>query len=154
VAVPSEDNRIVASTSLIGPLPNATPASNPYQQLVSTGKATRASQGDANNESNLSGEEGEPLYFQMSAVYTSPEARGQGLAKSLIKAAAEEARSRARGQGRPLALSVVVHETNSAAISVYERCGFVRGEEEPELVFNPLKNSSEKRLNMYFQEVS
>lgn len=107
-----------------------------------------APQGHANNEGNPSGE---PLYFQMSAVYTSPEARGQGLAKALIKAATEEARNRARGQGRPLILSVVVYATNSAAISVYERCGFMRGEEEPKLVFNAFKNSSEKQLNMYFQ---
>ncbi|KAI0542911.1 hypothetical protein GGR58DRAFT_519184 [Xylaria digitata] len=148
-AVQSHDNRVVASTSLIGPLPNDNPASNPYQVVseVMAGSGTVHN----NKNSNASGEGTEPLYFQMSAVYTSPETRGQGLAKSLIKAATEEAHNRARGQGRPLVLSVVVYAANSAAISVYERCGFVRSTEEPKLVFNVFKNSSEKELNMYFQ---
>ncbi|KAI0421016.1 hypothetical protein F5X98DRAFT_371033 [Xylaria grammica] len=141
VAVQADDNRVVASTSLVGPLPNADPASNPYQvvsEAIADGITT-----------NASGEE--PLHFQMSGVYTSPEARGQGLAKSLIKAATAEARNRARRQGRPLMLSVVVYAANSAAISVYERCGFARGAEGPKLVFNAFKNSSVEELNMYFQ---
>ncbi|KAJ2987790.1 hypothetical protein NUW58_g4317 [Xylaria curta] len=143
VAVQSADKQVVASTSLIGPLPNAAPASNPYQ-IVS--EAIPRSDATANSSHHA-----EPLCFQMSAVYTSPEARGQGLAKSLIEAATEEARSRAHGQGRPLVLSVVVYATNSAAISVYERCGFARGVEEPKLVFNAFKNSSEMQLDMYYQ---
>ncbi|KAI1130467.1 hypothetical protein F5Y10DRAFT_119552 [Nemania abortiva] len=154
VAVQSDDNRVVASTSLIGPLPNASPVSNPYQLVVSDAAAvTQGADGAKNNNDNPSGEL-EPLCFQMSAVYTSPEARGQGLAKSLIKAATEEARSRARALGRPLVLSVVVYADNGAAISVYERCGFVRDAGGPKLVFNAVKNSSEEQLDMYFQGIS
>ncbi|KAI0426802.1 hypothetical protein F5Y09DRAFT_50200 [Xylaria sp. FL1042] len=156
VAVQSDSNEVVASTSLIGPLPNTgtSPASNPYQ-IVSGGMAQgdTTSNSNNNNNGNNTDARGEPLSFQMSAVYTSPAARGRGLAKSLIKAATEEACNRARAEGgRPLALSVVVYADNSAAISVYERCGFARDpEEEPKLVFNELKNLSEKQLNMYYQ---
>ncbi|KAI0858377.1 hypothetical protein F4860DRAFT_486537 [Xylaria cubensis] len=146
VAVESDDDRVVASTSLIGPLPNANPASNPYQVVSET---ALQSSDDKNHDEN-----GEPLCFQMSAVYTIPQARGQGLAKSLIKAATEEARNRAREHGRPLALSVVVYAANNAAISVYQRCGFASGAEGPKLVFNALKNASEKELNMYYQGAS
>ncbi|KAI1754989.1 hypothetical protein F4782DRAFT_489574 [Xylaria castorea] len=147
VAVESDDGRVVASTSLIGPLPDANPASNPYQ-VISTAipQSDAAGGGIQNLHAN-----GEPLCFQMSAVYTIPQARGQGLAKSLIRAATEEAHNRAREQGRPLALSVVVYAANNAAVSVYRRCGFARDAEEPKLVFNALKNASEKELNMYYQ---
>ncbi|KAI0109555.1 hypothetical protein GGR51DRAFT_511935 [Nemania sp. FL0031] len=154
VAVQSDDNRVVASTSLIGPLPKSSPVSNPYQLVVSAAAAAVV-QGDANNNNNKNDDpSGEPLCFQMSAVYTSPEARGQGLAKSLIKTATEEARGRAQALGRPLALSVVVYADNGAAISVYERCGFVRDAGGAKLVFNAVKNASEEQLEMYFQGVS
>lgn len=152
VVVQLDDNQVVASTSLIGPLPNATPASNPYQivsEATQRGSATNDKSDDNDNTTN--NESGEPLCFQMSAVYTSPEARGQGLAKSLINTAAEEARNRARAEGRPLALSVVVYAANSAAISVYERCGFVTSAEGAKSVFNALKNATEKELEMYFE---
>jgi ribosomal protein S18 acetylase RimI-like enzyme len=86
----------------------------------------------------------------MSAVYTSPEARGRGLAKALIKAAAAEARRKAQSRGKPLVLSVVVYATNSAAISLYECCGFVRDPGGPKLTFNTCKNSSSQELDMYF----
>ncbi|KAI1423079.1 hypothetical protein F5Y12DRAFT_560302 [Xylaria sp. FL1777] len=157
VAVQSDtSNQVVASTSLIGPLPNTSPASNPHQ-FISKAMTQRDTTNNDNNNNNTNNNNNndsvsdEPLCYQMSGVYTSPAARGRGLAKSLIKAATEEARRRARGQARPLVLSVVVYAANSAAISVYERCGFARGAEEPKLVFNALKNSSEKQLNMYFQ---
>ncbi|KAI1304786.1 hypothetical protein F5Y03DRAFT_168149 [Xylaria venustula] len=147
----SNSQEVVASTSLIGPLPNTSPASNPYQ--VISGAVTQGHDTNHSNSSSNNDESGEPLHFQMSAVYTSPVARGRGLAKSLIRAATEEARNRARRQGgTPLVLSVVVYAANRAAISVYERCGFARSAgEEPKLVFNALKNSSERELNMYFQ---
>ncbi|KAI0196287.1 hypothetical protein EV127DRAFT_127855 [Xylaria flabelliformis] len=150
VAVESDDDRVVASTSLIGPLPNANPASNPYQVVSETIPQSDVASSDNKNHD----ENSEPLCFQMSAVYTIPQARGQGLAKSLIRAATEEARNRAREHGRPLALSVVVYATNSAAISVYQRCGFASGAEGPKLVFNALKNASEEELNMYYQGAS
>ncbi|KAI3331793.1 hypothetical protein HD806DRAFT_169716 [Xylariaceae sp. AK1471] len=151
VAVHSHDDRVVASTSLIGPLPNANPVSNPYQ-VLSESERMPQSDGDVTNENNDT--RGEPLCFQMAAVYTSPEARGRGLAKSLIKSATEEARKKARGQGRPLVLSVVVYATNTAAISVYERCGFVRDPEGPKLVFNAFKNSSFQELEMFLSGAS
>lgn len=143
----SDNDRIVASTSLIGPLPNANPASNPYQ-IASEAIAQSDTSANDNKHHDANGG---PLCFQMSAVYTIPEARGQGLAKSLIKAATDEARNRAWGEGRPLVLSVVVYAANKAAISVYERCGFARGAEEPKLIFNALKNVSKKELNMYYR---
>ncbi|KAI0489519.1 hypothetical protein F4859DRAFT_154255 [Xylaria cf. heliscus] len=148
VAVEPDKDRVVASTSLIGPLPNANPASNPHQ----VSEAVAQSNAAANDSKHPA--DGESLCFQVSGVYTIPEARGQGLAKSLIKAATEEACNQARGQqGRPLVLSVVVYAANKAAISVYERCGFARGAEEPKLVFNALKKASQRELNMYYQGV-
>lgn len=182
VAVRSSDDRVVASTSLIGPLPNGSPVSNPSQAIstiphthehghgqgsdsttTATATATTAANKEPNdhhddnnnnNRNKISGGEDEPLCFQMAAVYTSPEARGRGLAKSLIKAATEEARRKAMEKGRPLALSVVVYATNDAAISVYERCGFVKSADEPKLQYNALKNSSASELGMHFVDAS
>ncbi|KAI1115245.1 hypothetical protein F5Y14DRAFT_140546 [Nemania sp. NC0429] len=170
VAVQSDDSRVIASTSLFGPLPNASPASNPYQivsEAVPQSVANDANNDDDdnnnnnnnndknnNNADNKANSEREPLFFQMSAVYTNPEARGQGLAKSLIRVATQDAHSRARAQGRPLLLSVVVYAANMAAISFYERCGFVKDVRGPKLVFNAHKNSSDEELDMYFQGVS
>jgi ribosomal protein S18 acetylase RimI-like enzyme len=112
-----------------------------------------ASGGDEQHNDSFSASV-ETLIFQMSAVYTSPETRGRGLAKSLIGAATEEARNQARMQGRLLMLSVVVYANNSAAISVYERCGFERGAEGPKLVYNVLKLSSKEELEMHFSGTS
>lgn len=156
MVVQLDDNRVVASTSLIGPLPNATPVSNPYQIVSEATRRSGATSDKSDNDGDTAAhnESGEPLCFQMSAVYTSPEARGQGLAKSLINTASEEALKRARAEGRPLALSVVVYAANSAAISVYERCGFVTSAEGAKPVFNALKNSTEKELEMYFEGAS
>ncbi|GAP90468.1 putative acyl- N-acyltransferase [Rosellinia necatrix] len=152
VAVHSDDNHILASTALIGPLPDAKPVSNPYQ-IVS--EATGDNHNDNNDDDDDDDDDivsREPLCFQMSAVYTIPEARGQGLAKALIRAATEEAHSRARERGgRPLTLSVVVYATNAAAISVYERCGFVKSAEGAKPVFNALKDRTEKELEMCFR---
>ncbi|KAI0409071.1 acyl-CoA N-acyltransferase [Xylaria palmicola] len=141
VALQRDDDRVVASTALIGPLPSGGPPGNPYQAVAAghsdDGRDERA--GD------------EPLRFEMAAVYTCPEARGQGLAKALIARATDEARSRARARGRHLALAVVVYADNAAAISVYERCGFARSPEGPNPVFNTLKNSSEVQLEMHYR---
>ncbi|KAI1180494.1 hypothetical protein F4777DRAFT_249724 [Nemania sp. FL0916] len=151
VAVRSDNNQVVASTSMIGPLPKtSSPVSNPYQVVSQTAPPVSSTSNNGSNENDDNKANDEPLYFQMAAVYTSPEARGRGLAKALIRTATDEARSRAQEQGRALVLSVVVYAANSAAISVYERCGFVKSAEEPKLVFNPLKNTSEKELEMYF----
>ncbi|KAI0391167.1 hypothetical protein F5Y17DRAFT_441744 [Xylariaceae sp. FL0594] len=140
-----DDDRVVASTSLIGPLPNR--ASNPYQ-VVSTSRDGESSIVNSSNN-KPEGKENKPLqqHYQMAAVYTSPEARGRGLAKSLIKAATEEARKRAAAA---LSLSVVVYAENHAAISVYERCGFVKSADGPKLRYNPHKGSSASELEMYF----
>ncbi|KAI0165539.1 hypothetical protein GGR57DRAFT_497014 [Xylariaceae sp. FL1272] len=88
---------------------------------------------------------------RMAAVYTIPMARSRGLAKALIKAATEEAIKRAAEQDRRLTLSVVVYATNNAAISVYERCGFVKTAVGPKLVFNACKNTSEEQLDMFYE---
>ncbi|KAI0508544.1 hypothetical protein F5B22DRAFT_391143 [Xylaria bambusicola] len=150
VAVRTHSNQIVASTSLIGPLPNATVSSNPYQVITAAPGEGDTKDTNSNSDSDDSANKA-PVYFQMSAVYTLPTARGCGLAKALIKAATGEACDRAHSQRRPLALSVVVYPDNAAAISVYERCGFARNpEEEPELVVNEVKKTSEWTVNMYY----
>ncbi|KAI8629239.1 hypothetical protein F5Y19DRAFT_94624 [Xylariaceae sp. FL1651] len=143
VALRSSDDEVVASTSLIGPLPNTGPASNPYHVLSEM--RPRADQQEKDADAG-----GEPLCFQMAAVYTTPSNRGRGLAKALIKAATEEAIQQAQAQARPLVLSVVVYAANNAAISVYERCGFVRSAGKARLVFNAFKNSSAEEISMYY----
>ncbi|KAI1322003.1 hypothetical protein F5Y16DRAFT_404866 [Xylariaceae sp. FL0255] len=136
VAVRSSDGSVVASTALIGPLVDAHPASNPYQTVADGGRA---------DGEDLT----KPMCFQMAAVYTVPEARGCGLAKALITAASDEAAKLAAAAKRSLALSVVVYATNNAAISVYERCGFVKGADGPKLIYNELKDLSEEYLHMF-----
>ncbi|KAI1265646.1 hypothetical protein F5Y18DRAFT_385180 [Xylariaceae sp. FL1019] len=138
VAVRVHDDQVVASTSLIGPLPSEGPVSNPYQTVSQLGTKGEIAADKI-------------LRFQMAAVYTSPKARSRGLAKALIKAATEKAIKRATEQDRPLALSVVVYAANNAAISVYERCGFVKSDEGPKLVFNACKNTSEEQIDMFYQ---
>ncbi|KAI0838976.1 hypothetical protein F5Y06DRAFT_296135 [Hypoxylon sp. FL0890] len=142
VAVHSNDRRVLSATSLIGPLPNRDPASNPFQAST---EITGASDQHHNHV------EASPLSFQISGVYTVPDARGKGIAKALIKTAVEEAINDAKQQDRKLNLSVIVYASNHAAISFYESCGFVADPAGPRTSFNPHKNRSEVELCMHYR---
>ncbi|KAI1214057.1 uncharacterized protein F4807DRAFT_455698 [Annulohypoxylon truncatum] len=145
VAVRPHDGRVLSATSLIGPLPNPDPSSNPLQA-----SAEMRNGGDQHHKHGNA--QVSPLSFQISGVYTTPEARGQGFAKELIKTASEQAINSAKGQDRQLSLSVVVYASNSAAIRLYKSCGFVVGEGGFRSSFNPHKNSSFEELVMHYRE--
>ncbi|KAI1373623.1 hypothetical protein F4677DRAFT_212783 [Hypoxylon crocopeplum] len=145
VAVFPPDEKVLSATSLIGPLPNADPASNPFQVGSEMGDG-----GDQHRDH----EEASPVSFQISGVYTAPEARGQGVAKAVVKAAAEQAAKYAKQRGKQLALSVVVYASNTAAIAFYETCSFVVSTKGPRESFNPHKNSRADELCMHYHQVS
>ncbi|KAI0154497.1 hypothetical protein GGR52DRAFT_464958 [Hypoxylon sp. FL1284] len=139
VAVRPHDGRVLSATSLIGPLPSADPASNPFQ--VSTEMRHGA-------DHPRCGEASAAASFQLTGVYTIPDARGRGIAKALVKAVIEQAVQETSQQGKELALSVVVYSSNHAAITFYESCGFVADAEGPRACFNPIKKSSASELCM------
>ncbi|OTA52832.1 hypothetical protein K449DRAFT_390680 [Hypoxylon sp. EC38] len=141
VAVPSNDRRVLSTTSLIGPLPNRDPESNPFQACT---EMTSASDQHHNHV------EASPLSFQLSGVYTTPEARGKGMAKAVVNTAVEEAVMYARQQNRKLNLSVVVYASNHAAIAFYQSCSFVTDAEGPRTFFNSHKNCYEVELCMHY----
>ncbi|KAI1459395.1 hypothetical protein F4805DRAFT_455878 [Annulohypoxylon moriforme] len=145
VAVRPHDGRVLSATSLIGPLPNPDPSSNPFQ--ASTEMRDGGDQHHNHGNAQVS-----PLSFQISGVYTTPEARGQGIAKALIKTASEQALNSAKRQDKQLSLSVVVYASNNAAIALYENCGYVVNEGGPRSSFNPHKNSSFEELVMHYHE--
>ncbi|KAI2466388.1 hypothetical protein F4781DRAFT_434457 [Annulohypoxylon bovei var. microspora] len=149
VAVRTLDGRVLSATSLIGPMPNPDPSSNPLQ--ASTEMRDGSDQHHNHGNTQVS-----PLSFQISAVYTTPEARGQGLAKALVKTASEQAIGSAKGQERQLSLSLVVSASNSAAIGLYTSCGFVVDEGGPRTSFNPHKNlpSDELRSSLHAPPVA
>ncbi|KAI0882716.1 uncharacterized protein GGS22DRAFT_39696 [Annulohypoxylon maeteangense] len=146
VAVRPHDGRVLSATSLIGPLPNPDPSSNPLQV------STEMRDGDDQHH-NYGNAQVSPLSFQVSGVYTTPEARGHGLAKALIKTASEQAINSAKGQDRQLLLSVVVYASNNAAIALYKSCGFIVDEGGPKSSFNPHKESSFEELVMHYHEL-
>jgi GNAT superfamily N-acetyltransferase len=112
VAVRLHDRRVLSATSLIGPMPHPEPVANPSEVTAPVGAAQRGT-ADVN------------LHFQLTGVYTRAEARGQGLALAAATAAVEHAHGEALRAGRECRLGVDVYATNTAAISFYERCGFV-----------------------------
>ncbi|OTB01524.1 hypothetical protein M426DRAFT_215000 [Hypoxylon sp. CI-4A] len=140
VVVHRLDGRVLSATSLIGPLFNPTPASNPMQASTEMKQPSNAPRGEAS-----------PISFQISGVYTRPDVRGRGFAKTLVKAATERAVSYTRQQGRKLSLSVVVYASNVGAIAFYKSCGFVVSPEEPRSSFNPYKNASADELIMHYR---
>ncbi|KAL7628151.1 hypothetical protein AAE478_002349 [Parahypoxylon ruwenzoriense] len=83
VAVCPHDKRVLSATSLIGPLPNAIPASDPSY-------AVSEMRSDSDQHKNPQ-DEASPVSFQIAGVYTIPEARDQGIAKALVKIATEQA---------------------------------------------------------------
>ncbi|KAI1812740.1 hypothetical protein GGS20DRAFT_556495 [Poronia punctata] len=64
---------ILASTTLIDPLPNETrsPTSNPYQMISSSSSSSSTCPTTTTNLTNNNDDE-EPISFQMTAVYTTP----------------------------------------------------------------------------------
>ncbi|KAI1770905.1 hypothetical protein F4818DRAFT_225197 [Hypoxylon cercidicola] len=104
VAVCPGDKRVLSATSLIGPLSNADPVSNPSQ--------ASAEMRDGGDQPYVHGE-ASPASFPIAGVYTIPEARGRGAAKALVKAATEQAIDEPDQQGKQLVLSVVVYSSLS-----------------------------------------
>ena len=143
VAVHSNDRiRVLSATSLNGPLPNPDPASNPFQACT---EMTGAS------DQHRIHVEASPLSFQISGVYTAPEARGKGIAKAVVKTTVEEAIKYAKRQMRQLDLNVVVYASNHAAIAFYKTCGFVADPKGPRKSFNAHKNCYEVELCMHYR---
>ncbi|OTA82356.1 hypothetical protein M434DRAFT_37153 [Hypoxylon sp. CO27-5] len=141
VAVPSNDRRrVLSTTSLIGSLPNRDPESNSFQACT---EMTSASDQHHNRI------EASPLSFQLSSVYTTPEARGKGITKAVVNTAVEEAVVYDKQQNRKLNLSVVVYASNHAAIAFYQSCSFVPDVEGPRTFFNSHKNCYEVELCTY-----
>ncbi|KAK6072514.1 GNAT family [Seiridium cupressi] len=104
------DRRILAATTLFGPMPNAELLSNPNLASATAG---------AHGETDVT-----PLLYQLTGVYTRAEARGQGLGQAVVKVATECTYEEARGRGRDCKLMVDVYATNTVAIAFYETCGF------------------------------
>ncbi|KAI8957464.1 hypothetical protein F5Y11DRAFT_360822 [Daldinia sp. FL1419] len=146
VAVHLHDRKVLSATSLIGPMPNpdSNPASNPFQASSEMRDASDHHQNHQNHG------EASSVSFQITGVYTLPEARHQGLAKILAETAIQEAVVYAKQHGKRLQLSLVVYTSNGAAISFYENCGFVADAEGPRESFNPHKNASANEICMHY----
>ncbi|KAI1104168.1 hypothetical protein F4804DRAFT_204514 [Jackrogersella minutella] len=145
VAVHPNDRKVLSATSLIGPMPNPDPASNPFKFQASTEMRDSSDQHQNHGETS-------PISFQITGVYTTLEARGQGVARALVKTATEQATSIAKDQDRQLALSVVVYALNSAAIAFYKSCGFVVDAAGSRASSNPYKNSPADEVCMHYHE--
>ncbi|KAF3059405.1 putative acetyltransferase protein [Daldinia childiae] len=144
VAVRLHDRKVLSATSLIGPMPNPDPASNPFQ--------VSSEMRDGSDHHCQNHGEASSVYFQISGVYTLPEARRQGLAKILAETAIEEALAYSKQHGKRLELSLVVYTSNGDAISFYESCGFVTSAEGARKSFNPHKNASADEICMHYQK--
>ena len=109
-------DRIVCSLTLVGPLPcspeESSPSRDPWTELS----------GDATPNY---------LHWRVNAMFTLPEARGQGIAKALMQRAISYGCDEAAKAGKVFAGSIAVDEDNPAARSLYTKCGFVAIKEEP-----------------------
>lgn len=116
-----QSGHIVSTIAVLGPLPygphERSPLGNPWVTM----------DGDATVKIPTSS------HWRINAMFTLPEARGQGTAKALIEAAKKFGTAQAEASGKDLVMSIVVDEDNVAAKSLYEKCGFVtiRGESNP-----------------------
>ncbi|KAI1657129.1 hypothetical protein F4813DRAFT_92696 [Daldinia decipiens] len=146
VAVRLHDRKVLSATSLIGPMPNSGPASNPFQV------SSEMRDGSDHHHQNQNHGEASSVHFQISGVYTLPEARRQGLAKILAETAIEEAFAYSKQHGKCLALSLVVYTLNDDAILFYKSCGFVVSAEGTRKSFNPHKNASTDEICMHYQK--
>ena len=68
------------------------------------------------------GEDDVETKWQMTAVYNSPEHRGKGVAKLLIKASLEFAE--AKGEGRKARVRIMIHPDNIVVKKLYDGLGF------------------------------
>jgi GNAT superfamily N-acetyltransferase len=115
VAVRTRDRRVLAATTVYGPMPGEEIVSNPN---LSTGTTTPA-------EADTVGGDGAPLIDQLTGVYTRAEARGRGIGKAVVEVAVAYALAEMRRrQTSACKLGVDVYAANKPAISFYEKCGF------------------------------
>jgi len=70
-------------------------------------------------------------HWRFNGMFTLPEARGQGVAKALIKMGQEYGETRAAESKNEFVGSIVTESDNTAAVSLYEKCGFVIIKEQP-----------------------
>jgi len=64
-------------------------------------------------------------------MFTLPEARGQGLAKTLIFKAIQYGSEEAAKAGKTFTATLVVDDDNEAARALYEKCGFSPIKQKP-----------------------
>jgi ribosomal protein S18 acetylase RimI-like enzyme len=67
----------------------------------------------------------------MLGMFTLPSARGQGIAKALIKKAIEHGISEATKAGKTFVATIAVDDDNLPAVGLYQKCGFKTIIEEP-----------------------
>ena len=72
-------------------------------------------------------------------MFTSPEVRGQGVAKALMHKSIKRAMQDAQDLGKEYVGSVVVDSDNPSALSLYHKFGYVTIGEEPRSPGNPRK---------------
>ena len=110
-----QSGRIVCTITILGPMPfspeELSPKVNPWELK---GGATQLQS-----------------HWRINGMFTLPQARGQGIAKALIKKALEYASTQAARSGKPLVASLVVDNANLAAKALYAKCGFSTIKEEP-----------------------
>jgi ribosomal protein S18 acetylase RimI-like enzyme len=113
-----QSDRIVSSIAVIGPLPygpeELSPLGNPWVTM----------DGDTTVKIPTSS------HWRINGMFTLPEGRGQGCAKTLIEAAKKFGVTQAGGSGKDPVLSIAVDEDNVPAKTLYERCGFMTIKEE------------------------
>lgn len=116
-----QSGKIVCTLTLVGPLDYAPddlyPSTNPSEAMQAIGGSPQPFSHWRNN-----------------GMFTLPEARGQGIAQTLIKMAQEYGVARAAASGKDFIGTIVTESYNIAARSLYEKCGFVPIKEQPSSV--------------------
>ena len=70
--------------------------------------------------------QGQGLYYHLFGLFVSPQARGQGLGRALIKAAMEDARANGVLNGAlEVRVTIALTTDNIDAMRLYQQCGFV-----------------------------
>lgn len=110
-----DSSRIVASLTMIGPMPyipeDHSPLQNPWLP-PSTGKTTPA-------------QELTTSHWRINAMFVLPEVRRQGAARDIIESAIVYARGRAVLSGKEFVASLAVDDDNLPAKYLYEKSSFV-----------------------------
>jgi len=70
-------------------------------------------------------------HWRFNGMFTLPGARGQGVAKALIKKAQEYGEARAAESEKEFIGSIVTESDNIGAMSLYEKCGFAIIKRQP-----------------------